>query len=73
MFVLEVGGGDKVGDSSNVSVGGEKFLFEFSMKVYPVNKSVRLQTPDFLPPNRILRLPTSLLVQPLCKRGHKQF
>ena len=32
-----------MGDSSNVSVGGAKFLFKLLMEIFPVNKSVRLQ------------------------------
>ena len=42
MLVLEVRGGFRVGDSSNVNVGRAKFLFEFSLEVFPVNKSIRL-------------------------------
>ena len=31
-----------MGDSGNVGVGRAKFLFEFSIEVFPVNKSIRL-------------------------------
>ena len=59
--VLEVGGGLQVGDSSNVSMGRAKFLFEFSTEVFPVNKSVRLW---------IFFFPTEYLGSPLiCSSG----
>jgi hypothetical protein len=48
MLVLEIEGGFKTGDSSNICMGRAEFLFEFSMKVFPVNKSVRLRI-FFLP------------------------
>jgi hypothetical protein len=48
MLVLEIGGGFKMGDSGNICMGGAEFLFEFSIKVFPVNKSGRLQI-FFLP------------------------
>jgi hypothetical protein len=43
MLVLKIGGGFKTGDSGNIHMGRAEFLFEFLMKVFPVNKSVRLQ------------------------------
>ena len=44
MLVLEVGGGFKAGNSSDVSMGRAEFLFELSMEVFPVNKSMIIQT-----------------------------
>jgi hypothetical protein len=40
---LEIGGGFKMGESSNIHMGGAELLFEFSTKVFPVNKSVRFR------------------------------
>ena len=55
MLVLEVGSGLKVGNSSNISMSRTEFFLKLLMKVFPVNKPVRLQV--FLLPKEYLCSP----------------
>jgi hypothetical protein len=42
MLVLEVRNGFKAVNSGNVGMGWTKFLFELSIDIFPINKTVRL-------------------------------